>query len=332
MNYDNVQGWPEFNYTTLKAIFGDIVDTPWSGSPPTPVFSSFDLTYCSEADFEHQVLTKETIETVNRALHQVCRQHYKDDSPFRLARGGMCRSYRWKPDWALVKQDSCVEDGSFVNHMPGDTKLSTSWHPGTTEEVQFKWPVRQILTYAQECHSRYGFLITDEALVVFQYTHESVYPGIALTRPLRATTDYYQQHLYTNPEDSQLDSSFNDMSIEESAGQQSYVDSGSALEHESPRFQIIPWHNEGRNKLTVRLALFYLCLMAGYGHSELGSWYPGLDTWQKEKDGTYRHNTSGLLKKNLSSEEKRKLEAPQQPGAAASTQRGGRKGRSTGGT
>jgi hypothetical protein len=43
----------------------------------------------------------------------------------------------------------------------------------------------------------------------------------------------------------------------------------SDIEYQPPKYQAIPWSNKGKGVLTVRLALFYLCLMAGYGDSTI---------------------------------------------------------------
>lgn len=56
-------------------------------------------------------------------------------------------------------------------------------------------------------------------------------------------------------------------------------------------------HGKGKRQLTVHLALFYLTWMAGMGQGELSSTYPSFDSSWPLLDGTFIHNTTGLLLK-----------------------------------
>lgn len=47
----------------------------------------------------------------------------------------------------------------------------------------------------------------------------------------------------------------------------------------------------------MRLALFYLSMMAGYGPTSIQSDYPAFDSWSYSDDGTYIHNTTGKIVK-----------------------------------
>jgi hypothetical protein len=87
--------------------------------------------------------------------------------------------------------------------------------------------------------------------------------------------------------------------MESSSGAQPYVESGKGFEYQDPKYQIIPWENEGQEKLTVKSALFYLCMMAGHGSRYVSSEYPPLNTWWRQADSTFRHNTSGVTKGQL---------------------------------
>ncbi|RFU25409.1 hypothetical protein B7463_g10921, partial [Scytalidium lignicola] len=85
----------------------------------------------------------------------------------------------------------------------------------------------------------------------------------------------------------------------ESSGAQSYVESGKGFAYQDPKYQIIPWENEGETKLNVKSGLFFLCLMAGYGSRDVRTRYPKLNTWWQLADDTFRHNTSGFIKTQL---------------------------------
>ena len=141
--------------------------------------------------------------------------------------------------------------------MAGDTKLSARWQPNLhrTNDEQWRRPIRQVLTYSNDIQCRYGFLITDNELVVIQFARE-------------------------------------------------HVESEKGFEYQDPKYQVIPWDNEGEAELTVKSGLFYLCMMAGYGSRHICCKYPKLHTWWRLADGTFQHNTSGFTKKQLSSKDK----------------------------
>ncbi|KAJ3578310.1 hypothetical protein NPX13_g2256 [Xylaria arbuscula] len=318
-NFDNWRSWNEFNYKKLRAIFKEIVEAPWKNAPRDIELSDFDLTYGDEDGFEHQILSRETIGVVNSALRHaqmVC----NCPAQLHLGRRGRCHygeDNRLNPDWTLVDSTAFLDNGKFASIMPGDTKLSARWDPSQDLNDQWRRPVRQILTYSNDIQCRYGFLITDNELVVFQFARESVGPGIATTRGTRTATTT-QTHQRVLSDSTQLSESVQAMSISESSGAQSYVESGKGFEYQDPKYQIIPWVNEGKEVLTVRLGLFYLCMMAGYGASDIRTGYCKLDTWCRLDDGSYQHNTSGFTKRKLGSKDV--LEDPETEGADSQTE------------
>ncbi|KAK4233266.1 hypothetical protein C8A03DRAFT_39039, partial [Achaetomium macrosporum] len=175
--------------------------------------------------------------------------------------------------------------------MAGDTKLSARWHPDLRQTNQEQWarPVKRVLTYSDSVQCRYGFLITDNELVIFQFAREYVGLGIGATRSPRQP-----QHRRGPSTVSELSDSVRAMSI--SSRTQSYVESGKGLEYQSPKYRVIPWANQGESDLTVKSALFHLCVMAGYGSGHISTSYPKLSTWWYLSDGRVRHNTSGFIK------------------------------------
>lgn len=67
-----------------------------------------------------------------------------------------------------------------------------------------------------------------------------------------------------------------------------------------PEYAVIPWANSGKDKLTVKFAIFCLCLMASIGRSDLDCNYPPFDSWRKDQQGRgYIHNTSNLVAESL---------------------------------
>lgn len=76
----------------------------------------------------------------------------------------------------------------------------------------------------------------------------------------------------------------------------SYQETDSSTEFAPLEYQAIPWanHGDGRKQLTVRLALFHLAMMAGYGPNFIQTKYPDFDTWYYGGNGIYAHSTSSI--------------------------------------
>jgi hypothetical protein len=91
------------------------------------------------------------------------------------------RPKRYKPDWAGVRRS--VPEEKAPNLLPGETKVSQKWKSSYIEPFDeaprdfcpnWLWPLRQVLTYCLTLNVRYGYIITDEELVVCRiYTPES---------------------------------------------------------------------------------------------------------------------------------------------------------------
>lgn len=306
--FEHWEPWPDFNAKTLRAIYKDVVQAPWRGAPAEVDVSDFDATYGDEDGFEQQVLSRTTIPMVNAALRHA-KELCNHQTLLHLGRKGRCQygeDARINPDWTLVNNVNFTSDGKFESIMTGDSKLSAKWQPGLyqTDDDQWRRPISQVLMYSNQVQCRYGFLITDNELVAFQFARESVGPGIATTRGVRtAQTTHTHQRVASGV--SQLSGSVQAMSISGgSAGAQSYSETGRGFDYQNPKYQIIPWTNAGNGDLTVKSSLFYLCMMAGYGSSHVDTGYPELNTWWYLPDGAFRHNTSGFTAKRLGSKDR----------------------------
>lgn len=133
---------------------------------------------------------------------------------------------------------------------------------------------------------------------------EHVNLGIATFRNPRQSQQPQHRRVVSTVLD--LSDSVQAMSI--SSQTQSYVETGKGYEYQNPRCRVIPWANHGEDDLTVKSALFYLCMMAGYGSRHVAPAYPKLNTWWYLSDGTLRHNTTGFTKYRALSKDK--LEDP----------------------
>ncbi|EFQ99325.1 hypothetical protein MGYG_02338 [Nannizzia gypsea CBS 118893] len=80
---------------------------------------------------------------------------------------------------------------------------------------------------------------------------------------------------------------------------QSYKDDGKGGEYRPVEMKSIPWDNSGKGKLTVKLALWWIHMMAAAPGCDttIGPEYPPLDAWVL-RNGVYHHNTTGLVSKN----------------------------------
>ncbi|DAA78669.1 TPA_exp: Uncharacterized protein A8136_2454 [Trichophyton benhamiae CBS 112371] len=83
---------------------------------------------------------------------------------------------------------------------------------------------------------------------------------------------------------------------------QSYRDDGRGGEYRPIEMKSIPWDNSGKGKLTVKLALWWIHMMAAAPGCDttIGPEYPPIDSWVPHpQEGGYRHTTTGLFSKKL---------------------------------
>lgn len=267
-------------------MYGDVLATPWVGALPRPTASSFDAEIFAEDTFE-DILRRFLSPTVNEALRLACAAIAQ--STVHLGRWSRCQSDHFMPDWSVVSSDYKTSNGKYLNLLPGDTKLHSKWSPGLLSRNYEEWrkPVSQIMGYMVDNGTRYGFLLSNESLVVFRVTREPIDPGSAAARRQRAMgvrrfgsagADFSLESLTLDDTSSFLDIDPFDQ------------------EYRDPQFAVIPWSAHG-NCLTIKLALWCLSMMV-FGDKSLGKEYPPLDSWRRVEGG-YTHNTSGKGSKRL---------------------------------
>lgn len=116
---------------------------------------------------------------VTRALEE-CGTSMNRDMVIKMIRGyaaencpGSGRSLY--PDWAAVKSKTGMKELDWTSIMPGDSKYSKNWRSSEIHLGRYDdgnelpgWfgPVSQIFTYCYRLKTRYGYLITDEELVI----------------------------------------------------------------------------------------------------------------------------------------------------------------------
>ncbi|KFY95927.1 hypothetical protein V498_03005 [Pseudogymnoascus sp. VKM F-4517 (FW-2822)] len=303
--------WTEFEHGTLRSMFKDVVEAEWKDPVRPDEGSSFDREIWDEDTLEH-LLSKEMLPPVNDAFRQATR--VLKCPKVHLGRAGRCSNdpssdSRLRPDWALCSRKSMQGTGKYTNLLPGDTKLAKKWSPTFYESPQRhkSWvePVRQIQTYSHVLNVRYGWLITEECLVVMRFCREHIEPGLASERSRRAglqesyTVNYGHRRVTSGGTD--LSTSMGAMSISDPLYQSSaYSEDYASIEFQPPRYKIIPWSNHGKSCLTIRLGLFYLNLLAACGTSSMEFYYPEFDSWHPLNNG-YEHNSTGKFVKKLPS-------------------------------
>ncbi|KAK4078100.1 hypothetical protein Purlil1_12069 [Purpureocillium lilacinum] len=294
------QPWVDFTYDNLLSVYRHLLNSTWRTPPPsTDMAAGFDSHVCDERSLDF-FLVKYIWPHVNAALREANHILQWGKEALYLGTGSWCHG-DGSPDWSLVSSLR-KSDGRFWNLLPGDTKLSAKWRPdmeqslNDTERQQWTLPLSQVTTYAAESACRYGFIITDEKLVVLRFTRERVGDGLASTRSTRVIHQRYPSG------NTDLSSIVESMSLD-SFGAQSYVEDDLAnavnAEFLPPEFTVIPLAAHGRGRLTVNLSLFCLCLMAAGENGRVGYGYPPLDSWRQESRHKFVHNTSGRVSTKL---------------------------------
>ncbi|EHK20574.1 uncharacterized protein TRIVIDRAFT_223891 [Trichoderma virens Gv29-8] len=283
---ENWRPWKEFNFKNLLSVYQDALAV--TGDPPELEHA---CDYDREIWDEHSLdifLVRFIFPAVNWALNQAAPTLGWGNKSIYLAPG----SWTGMSDWALVSKEQMP--AGYQNLLPGDTKLSNKWRPEMRESrndyTRYQWslPVSQVSSYALDSGCRYGFIITDLQLIVLRFSREPIGQGLALSRSRRQPQQTHQRIASGSTD---VSSQFEAMSFE-SSGAASYASGNhNDREYAPPEYVIIPWDAHGE-KLTMKMALFCLCLMAAGGEGKIDVSYPPLDSWRSDMQG-FRHNASG---------------------------------------
>ncbi|KAK5999027.1 hypothetical protein PT974_01414 [Cladobotryum mycophilum] len=278
VHVENWTPWIDFNYTTLTRIFRQELSQGYHGSADQAPLEQ-DLCICNEATFD-DLVRRFICPIVNYALAgQPGSCHY--------GRGTRCPS-KHEPDW-LVISSNWIGDKGYINVLPGDTKLDSKWWPSMIHDPdnfeEWQKVMHQAVSYMIKEENRYGFIITDANMVVLRLTRRPVENGIAAGRPRRGNLASHQRQI--------SDASMVDP-------ESSFVDDNTMnWDYYPPEFAVIPWDTYGSGKLTIKLALWCLAMIAANGDRYIACSYPNLDSWRRGNDG-YVHNTSGATSSTLS--------------------------------
>lgn len=188
-----ISEWEEFRFEILASIYDGALLRVLQ-----EVFPCNDYSYIPQKPFRELVdedsievvLMKWTQSTVTEALSmaQNCLYQSEPQNVIYMARGGQAycqdfvpqtRRVRLGPDWAGIQPGSIDPSKHALpkNILPGDTKVSRKWKSkdierGCVDEEYLSgdWiqPISQVSTYCIKADARYGYIITDEELVVLR--------------------------------------------------------------------------------------------------------------------------------------------------------------------
>ena len=283
MKPSEIVEWKDFNYSTLQAIYGETLKLEIH-SQDLPDFSlhlPFHLSEIQDEDSLEALLIRWNNAVVSYALSVAQRSNgairvdaagHRAGEIF-MARGGHAfipgtnTKKGLRPDWAgIIPSDGYqhrTEESrkSFMNALPGDSKLSTKWSSsGDPNSLEFKKPFHQIFKYCDLAEVRYGYLLTPEELVVVRVSrkpsHEVPNSRPSPQRPKRTGTSEW------NKEQRNILLS---------------IDS-KRKEHGVLEYKSIPWDDGSQRQeasLSINLALWWLHMMAATARS-VGPFYPDL--------------------------------------------------------
>ncbi|KAM5489171.1 hypothetical protein MaudMau93_003668 [Microsporum audouinii] len=361
--------WEDFTYETLMSCYGGILRAQSNGQLPEifPPIRDIEREIYDEDSLD-RLLTRSVVAPVSESLSIAWQRCYPNHQnfPIYMTRGGRARGsindlpadeLAAFPDWAGAQRGQ--GSSAYLNRCPGDTKLSTKWRSGTDKTTaHYYWPYAQLIRYCGEnWNTRYGYLITQEELVVLRISRAAIPSGIANKRSPRnvvaqssqatrqdsppvvpSSSPVPQPPVTRSPprqahlRNTSVTSASSAMSIDRPSGRprrtsvtaslaslsmseasepaasssnqvqssQSYKDDGTGGEYRPIEMKRIPWSNSGGGRLTIKLALWWIHMMAGAPGCDItiGPEYPALDTWVL-RNGTYHHTTTGMTTNNL---------------------------------
>lgn len=262
--YEELKVWEDFTFETLKRLYKDLLYQPFS-EDELPNFNQklpYHITEIRNENTLNSLLVRWNNAVVSAALAASqsklsgnSRSGSRKEGEIFMACG--CQATldhpkgRKIPDWAGIMKDKVYDnfvDGqkrvTHKNLLPGDTKLSTKWNSEKMEKAKndpaMKAPINQILTYCVTAEVRYGYLITQEEVVVFRISER----------------DLSEPDLESKGQRRRLEKNALGMPQEKMFGR------GKSWYME---YKAIPWElDEGvrSNNLTVNLALWWLHMLA----------------------------------------------------------------------
>ena len=175
--------WDEFYYDNITTIFREQVATQFSDDKEPKALDK-DTSVYNGGSVEH-TFRRYRIPTVNYALNGM------PNAPH-CGRGTRCpgTGSGFKAGWSCISDAAMdLNNESYLNLVPGDTKISSKWWPGLHDDqyrfLEWQNAIAQTVSYSAERHARYSFIVTDTVLVVLRTARQYTGEGLAADRCLR---------------------------------------------------------------------------------------------------------------------------------------------------
>ena len=278
---DHIHKWEDFEHDAVTGFFykdleADIKDQN------LPNFISrlpFHLKEIHDEDSLEALLVRWTNAVVSTALAVAQRRDASNDSDAStysneifMARGGQgwiphtnMTQKLFRPDWAGIQRNNIEEvtvnlqkRKSYRNILPGDSKLSSKWSIKLYEEYQavakYREPLHQIFTYCERARARYGYLITQDELVVVRLSYrDKIVDG---ENPGESSSTVISSRTRNSVKKREIDRKAKEI-LPSGARKRKAVESERILE-----YRCIDWDQRDPNVFTVNLALWCLHMMA----------------------------------------------------------------------
>lgn len=176
-----IRRWNEIQVSVLKRLFDDILGTTKARAQ----IDNSPRAIQNESGFGDIVLEWNRKITSQALLES--QEYMGFNEIIEMVRGCNAEKFpggsRLGPDWATVVNADAPADSDVIypppSIMPGDSKYSRRWtsadirmgknkftNPRKVKIPPWMWPVSQIYTYCRWLRTRYGYLITDQELVL----------------------------------------------------------------------------------------------------------------------------------------------------------------------
>ncbi|KAH0541606.1 hypothetical protein FGG08_003954 [Glutinoglossum americanum] len=308
--FDDIEGtrpWFDFTLDTILSCFGDILHQPLPAVEfhhPHPIQTPF-LRIVDEISVDGILLRWNHV-IVNRALEIAL--------TFLVSRGFHSILWSWgslslvredrrfRPDWAGILVEPRSSEQYHKNLIPGDTKIGSKFHSRYKDSIdefeigEFNKVLAQAVHYSRVVGSRYGYIISDEELLVFRRT-KAVDPdgSIAASRPRRQQKQQHQHGREPSMSStaSGVAATWSDV-VETTSGSR-YTDDGNPdVNEQALDIASIPWSRNGPQSLTVNLGLWFIHLLAALDNS-LQESYMRIGGWEAIGQGRWRQAGSARV-------------------------------------
>ena len=161
VNVEDSTTWDEFNMETIQRLFRPELAQTYRGLLPVTPDDEDRILF--DEDTVEDLIRGYIVPPVNAALKAQSRRPY-------LGRGSRVKIDSKKPDWAVIRRADPPQSRYQMARVTGDTKVSKKFDNDmkTTKKNAWQSVMTQVATYMHLAQTRYGFVLTDNALLVLR--------------------------------------------------------------------------------------------------------------------------------------------------------------------